>query len=241
MPSVKEASSHHNVNPSEIENFNSLAHEWWDPEGKCRPLHDINPLRFQFISDRCKLSQKHVIDIGCGAGILTERMAAQGAKVTGIDASQELIEVAKLHALKNKYPIDYMHTTAEELVTSHAHSFDVVTCLELLEHVPYPLSIIQSAVRLVKPNGDLFFSTLNRTLKSYLLAIFGAEYMLNLLPKGTHTYDQFIKPSELADWLRISNLELVDMAGFKYNPLSHDATLTEDVSINYIIHARPIA
>jgi len=228
-----------NIEKEELNKFNLLANEWWDPKGKCRPLHELNPTRLQFIGDRCRLAQKRILDIGCGGGILSESMAAQGALVTGIDASSQVLEVAKLHAEMSGRTgtLNYIETTAEDYAELHPASFDVITCLELLEHVPDPRSIIEACAKLIKPKGHLFFSTLNRTPKAYLFAVLGAEYALNLLPRGTHEFEKFIKPSELDEWLRNASLSLKELSGLDYNPFTHTSTLTEDVSINYLAHA----
>ncbi|HXH55050.1 MAG TPA: bifunctional 2-polyprenyl-6-hydroxyphenol methylase/3-demethylubiquinol 3-O-methyltransferase UbiG [Gammaproteobacteria bacterium] len=235
---------HKNLEATEIDKFDAMAADWWDPKGKCRPLHALNPTRLQFIVDRCPLLKKSVLDIGCGGGILSESMQKRGAYVTGIDATLSVLEVAKLHAIEsnlyktdnNTHTLNYIHTTAEEYAAIHPNSFDVVTCMELLEHVPDPLSLIKAAATLVKPGGYLFFSTLNRTPKSYLFAVLGAEYLLKLLPRGTHQYEKFIRPSELEQWLRQAELHLKELAGLQYNPLTHKTYLNNDVSINYLAH-----
>ncbi|HEV2524543.1 MAG TPA: bifunctional 2-polyprenyl-6-hydroxyphenol methylase/3-demethylubiquinol 3-O-methyltransferase UbiG, partial [Gammaproteobacteria bacterium] len=203
---------HKNIEAAELDKFDAMAADWWDPKGKCRPLHALNPTRLQFIVDRCSLLQKSVLDIGCGGGILSESMQKRGAYVTGIDASLSVLEVAKLHAMETN-SLNYIHTTAEEYAAIHPNSFDVVTCLELLEHVPDPLSLVKAAATLVKPGGHLFFSTLNRTPKSYLFAVLGAEYLLKLLPRGTHQYEKFIRPAELEQWLRQAGLRLKELTG----------------------------
>lgn len=228
--------THINIEAAELDKFDAMAADWWDPKGTCRPLHELNPTRLQFIADRSPLSQKNVLDIGCGGGILSESLFKRGACVTGIDASTSVLAVAKQHALENKLQLDYVHTTAEEYADTQANHFDVVTCMELLEHVPDPLSLIKAAATLVKPNGHLFFSTLNRTPKSYLFAVLGAEYVLRLLPRGTHQYEKFIRPAELDQWLRQTGLSLKELAGLQYNPLTHRVSLNTDVSINYLAH-----
>lgn len=232
-----------NFDTAETEHFASMAEEWWNPTGPCRPLHDLNPTRMQFITDRCEVYGKKILDIGCGAGILTESLAKRKAILTGIDATEKLIEVAREHAEATEYefqhPIQYYFTTAEEFAKDHTQEFDIITCLELLEHVPNPESLIEACSQLIKPDGDLFFSTLNRNPKSYFMAIVGAEYLLKLLPKNTHHYDKLIRPSELEQALRKANLQIQDIAGLHYNPFSHQAKLTHDVSINYIIQAKP--
>jgi 2-polyprenyl-6-hydroxyphenyl methylase/3-demethylubiquinone-9 3-methyltransferase len=237
---------HKNIEATELDKFDAMAADWWDPKGKCRPLHALNPTRLQFIVDRCSLLQKSILDIGCGGGILSESMQKRGAYVTGIDATLSVLEVAKLHAIESNlyktatttdtHTLNYIHTTAEEYATIHPNSFDVVTCMEILEHVPDPLSLIKAAATLVKPGGHLFFSTLNRTPKSYLFAVLGAEYLLKLLPRGTHQYEKFIRPSELEQWLRQAGLRLKELAGLQYNPLTHKTYLNNDVSINYLAH-----
>lgn len=228
-----------NVDNTEIEKFKKLAKEWWDLEGPCRTLHAINPPRLQFIADHCVLSNQRILDVGCGGGILSESLALRGAKVTGIDPNPAVIEVAKSHALStNIKNLSYEIATPEDFAKDHANSFDIVTCMELLEHVPNPLSLIQACAQLVKPGGALFFSTLNRTLKSYCLAILGAEYILKLLPRKTHDYEKFIRPSELNPMLKKSNLILKKITGLYYNPITKMAKLTPDVSVNYLIYAK---
>lgn len=230
-----------NSDPQETSHFANMAEDWWNPTGSCRPLHVLNPVRLQFICDRAEIFGKKILDIGCGAGILTESLAKRKAWVTGIDATEKLIDIARQHALQNEtewpHPITYTCVTAEEFAEDHPSEFDVITCLELLEHVPNPESLIHACSKLVKPGGDLFFSTLNRNPKSYFMAIVGAEYLLKVLPKNTHHYEKFIRPSELEQALRQANLTLQDIAGLHYNPFSHQGTLTDDVSVNYIVHA----
>ncbi len=227
-----------NIKNDELKKFDTLAAQWWDLKGKCRPLHELNPSRLQYISDRCILNQRTVLDVGCGGGILSESMAARGANVTGIDATQTVLEVAKLHAAQNQVTSpNYVQSTAEEYAELHSESFDIVTCMELLEHVPDPASVIKACAKLVKPSGRLFFSTLNRTPKSYAFGILAAEYLLNLLPQGTHEYSQFIRPSELDEWLRQAGLQLKELTGLSYNPLTHKAQFSPDLSINYLAYA----
>ncbi len=227
-----------NVDPSEIAKFDALASNWWDLEGESKPLHDLNPLRLEFISKQCSLDNKHVIDVGCGGGILSEALAKSGANTTGIDMGEMALNVAKLHALEAELTIDYQHITAEEKAQQSAQNYDLVTCMEMLEHVPDPLSIIQACADLVKPGGDLFFSTLNRHPKAYLLAVLGAEYIMNMLPKGTHDYKRFIKPSELAKWCRQAGLQVSHIKGISYNPLKQAFKLSDDVHVNYLLHCK---
>ena len=227
-----------NVDHAEIHKFEQLASRWWDPHSEFKPLHEINPLRLDYIDRRASLAGKRVLDVGCGGGILAEGMAARGAQVMGIDMGEAALGVAELHLLESGLDVEYRHGTAEQLAAEQPESFDVVTCMEMLEHVPDPATVIAACARLVKPDGQVFFSTINRNPKAYALAILGAEYLLNLLPRGTHEYGKFIKPSELAAWLRHADLELVDMAGMLYNPLTRRYRLdTRDVSVNYLVHA----
>lgn len=226
----------HNVDNSEIAKFEELAHRWWDPQSEFKPLHDINPLRLGYIKERCGgLDGKKIIDIGCGGGILSEGMAANGAHVTGIDMGETPLSVAKLHLLESGLDINYQQSTAEQVASEQAGQFDVVTCMEMLEHVPDPASVIRACATLVKPGGFVFFSTINRNPKSYLFAIIGAEYVLRLLPKGTHDYAKFITPAELANWTRQAELELLDLTGMSYNPLTKKYRLGRDVDVNYIM------
>ncbi|MES2664263.1 MAG: bifunctional 2-polyprenyl-6-hydroxyphenol methylase/3-demethylubiquinol 3-O-methyltransferase UbiG [Pseudomonadota bacterium] len=230
-----------NVDASEVRKFNQLAAQWWDPEGVFKPLHQINPLRCQFIDQLLapdSLAGKKVLDVGCGGGLLCEAMAARGAEVTGIDAGEDVIAVARMHALKSKYSIEYCQQYIEDLVSSHAQSFDVITCMEMLEHVPDPQSIVETCAALVKPNGHLFFSTINRNPKSFLFAILGAEYVLNWVPKGTHEYKKLIQPSELAAWCRDAKLEVTDIRGMEYRILSRQFELTNNPDVNYLLAAR---
>jgi 2-polyprenyl-6-hydroxyphenyl methylase / 3-demethylubiquinone-9 3-methyltransferase len=226
----------HNIDTSEVAKFSEQAHHWWEPEGEFKSLHDINPLRLGYIKERAQLSGKTVLDIGCGGGILTESMALAGADVVGIDMSEAALNVAKLRQLEVKTNIDYQLTTAEDFADRYPGHFDIVTCLEMLEHVPDPASIIRACATLVKPGGHVFFSTLNRTLKSYAFAILGAEYILKLLPLHTHDFAKFIRPSELEEWARNANLTVKDMAGLGYNPLTRQYKLSADVSVNYFMH-----
>lgn len=225
-----------NVDHSEIQKFEELASRWWDPHSEFRPLHEINPLRLGYIDERSNLKGKRVLDVGCGGGILAESMAAHGAEVTGIDMGKAPLEVAKLHLLESQQEVDYRQIPAEQLADERPAYYDVVTCMEMLEHVPDPSSVIDACCRLVKPGGKVFFSTLNRNPKSYLLAIVGAEYILRMLPKGTHDYSKFIKPSELQSWARKAGLESDDMIGLLYNPLTQIYRLAKgDVDVNYML------
>ena len=223
-----------NVNPAEIEKFSSMASHWWEPEGDFKTLHQINPLRLQLIDKTIGLKGKKILDVGCGGGILSESMATKGAIVTGIDLGEELINVAELHSLDTGVNVDYQTISVEQLASQQAASFDSVTCMEMLEHVPDPIAIIEACATLVKPGGYVFLSTLNRNPKSYLLSIIGAEYVLGMLPKGTHDYASFIKPSELAAWCRQTDLNLIDSRGIEYNPLSKSFSMSQDISVNYI-------
>lgn len=227
-----------NIDPAEIARFEALASRWWDKNGAMKALHDINPLRANYIDLRAKVAGKTLLDVGCGAGILSEAMAQRGARVSAIDAGAEPINVAKLHLLESNLSIDYQCTIAEDFAQSHQESFDIITCMEMLEHVPDPQSVIQACADLCKPGGDVFFSTINRNPKAFALMIVGAEYVMNMVPKGTHTYDKFIKPSELSRWLRAAGLELQHIVGMEYNPLTKHYRLSENTDVNYIIHAR---
>ncbi len=227
-----------NVDTSEVHKFNDLASRWWDTKGEFKPLHEINPLRVGFIDQQVGLNGKKVLDVGCGGGLLAEGMAALGAEVTGIDMAPDSVEVAKLHLLESGYSIDYRVVDAGSLAAQEPAAYDAVTCLEVLEHVPDPAQLIDHCAQLLKPGGDLVLSTLNRNLKSFLGAIVGAEYVLGLVPKGTHDYERFIKPSELHRWCRAAGLELADIAGITYNPLTKEFALGDDVDINYLIHCR---
>lgn len=226
----------HNADPHELEKFSQLAHRWWDPQSEFRPLHDINPLRLNWIDNQAQLKGKRVLDIGCGGGILAESMADAGASVTGIDLSEKALGVARLHLLESGKKVDYRMISAEELATQAAGTFDVVTCMEMLEHVPNPASTIAACASLAKPSGHVFFSTINRNLKAYVLAIIGAEYILRMLPKGTHDYAKFIKPSELARWAKSVGLQPDELIGMTYNPLSREYSLGNDTAVNYLMH-----
>jgi 2-polyprenyl-6-hydroxyphenyl methylase/3-demethylubiquinone-9 3-methyltransferase len=226
-----------NVSPAEVARFDAAASRWWDAEGELRTLHHINPARLDYLDARVGIAGKRIVDVGCGGGLLSEGMAQRGARVLGIDMAQSALQVAELHALETgTESVEYRCITVEALAAEAAGQFDVVTCLEMIEHVPDPASVVHSCARLVKPGGAVFFSTLNRNPKSYALAIVAAEYLLKLVPKGTHHYGQFIRPSELAGWARDAGLELVDLSGLAYNPATHSAKLTRDLSINYLAH-----
>jgi 2-polyprenyl-6-hydroxyphenyl methylase/3-demethylubiquinone-9 3-methyltransferase len=224
-----------NADPVELEKFSQLAHKWWDPNSDFKPLHEINPLRLDYIDRITPLAGKTVLDVGCGGGILSESMAGAGAKVTGIDLADKPLQVAKLHLLESGNQVDYRKVAVEDLAAERPGYYDVVTCMEMLEHVPDPAAVIAACAQLVKPNGHVFFSTLNRNPKSYLLAIIGAEYMLNMLPRGTHDYAKFIKPSELAQWCRNAGLNVTDITGMSYNPLNKSYTLGRDTGVNYLV------
>jgi 2-polyprenyl-6-hydroxyphenyl methylase/3-demethylubiquinone-9 3-methyltransferase len=227
-----------NVDHDEVEKFAVLAARWWDKDSEFKPLHDINPLRLNYIKEQCggSLKGKRILDIGCGGGILSESLALEGATVVGIDLAEAGLEVAKLHLLESGFDIDYQFISAEDLTDSESESFDVITCLEMLEHVPNPSMIIEACSKLVKTNGRVFFSTINRNPKSYFFAIVGAEYVLNLLPKGTHHYEKFIRPSEIDGWARTYNLSVSSMIGMSYNPITKKYKLGDDVSVNFIAH-----
>jgi len=225
-----------NVDPAEIAKFSELAHQWWNPSGDFKPLHDINPLRLDYIDARVGLSGKTVLDVGCGGGILAESMAVRGAKVTGIDLAAKPLTVARLHLAETGNQVDYRNIAVEDLAAEAPAHFDAVTCMELLEHVPDPASTINACAALVKSGGNVFFSTINRNLKAYLFAVVGAEYVLRLLPRGTHDYAKFIKPSEMSALCRDAGLELKGIIGMTYNPLTKIYALGEDTSVNYIIH-----
>jgi 2-polyprenyl-6-hydroxyphenyl methylase/3-demethylubiquinone-9 3-methyltransferase len=226
----------HNVDPAELAKFDALASRWWDTEGDFRPLHQINPLRLDWIRQYVKLAGRKAVDIGCGGGILAESLSAAGATVTGIDMAEAPLAVARLHQIESGVTVDYRRTTAEALAAEEAGQYDVVTCLEMLEHVPDPAQVIRSCAELLKPGGDVFFSTINRNPKSFLFAIVGAEYVLRLLPKGTHEYEKFIRPSELEGWAREAGLSLRTSIGLHYNPLTKTYSLGPNLDVNYLMH-----
>lgn len=232
--------THTNVDPNEVAKFEALANGWWDTEGESKPLHEINPLRLDYIKTKCSLNNKQVIDVGCGGGILSEALAKNDATVTGIDMGEMPLNVARLHALEAGLSIDYQQITAEQKAQQSPNEFDIVTCMEMLEHVPGPVSVINACAQLVKPGGDVFFSTLNRHPKAYLFAVVGAEYLLKMLPKGTHDYKRFIRPSEMASWCRQAGLEVSHITGLSYNPLTKNYSLGDDVKVNYLMHCRKL-
>jgi len=227
-----------NVDHEEVNKFAELAARWWDKDSEFKPLHDINPLRLNYIKEQCggSLKGKRILDVGCGGGILSESLALEGATVVGIDLAEAGLEVAKLHLLESGLDIDYQFISAEELAESESESFDVIVCLEMLEHVPDPSLVIEACSKLVKTDGRVFFSTINRNPKSYFFAIVGAEYVLNLLPKGTHNYEKFIRPSEIDEWARLYDLSISSMIGMTYNPITKKYKLGDDVSVNYMSH-----
>jgi 2-polyprenyl-6-hydroxyphenyl methylase / 3-demethylubiquinone-9 3-methyltransferase len=227
-----------NVDPLELKKFEDLAHRWWDKNSEFKPLHEINPLRLDHIDAKVDIRGKRVLDVGCGGGILAESMAARGAVVTGIDLGQKPLSVARLHLLESGQQVDYQLISAEDLARDQPHSFDLVTCMEMLEHVPDPAATVQACATLVKPGGWVFFSTINRNPKAYLFAIIGAEYILNLLPKGTHDYGKFIQPAELANFARRADLEVDHLIGMSYNPFTKVYWLGADTSVNYIVGTR---
>jgi 2-polyprenyl-6-hydroxyphenyl methylase/3-demethylubiquinone-9 3-methyltransferase len=235
--------SHTNVDQGEIRKFEELAARWWDPRSEFRPLHEINPLRLDYIDRIAALPGRQVLDVGCGGGILAEAMSRRGAHVTGIDMGEAPLEVARLHLLESGLNVDYRQTTAEKLAQREAGHYDIVTCMEMLEHVPDPASVVHACSQLVRPGGHIFFATINRNPKSYLFAIIGAEYVLRLLPRGTHDFSRFIRPSELGGWCREAGLEGLDMIGMTYNPVTRVYRLDpRDVDVNYILHVvRPDA
>jgi len=224
-----------NADPAELAKFGELAHRWWDPQGEFRPLHDLNPLRLGWIDGLAPLAGRKVLDVGCGGGILSEAMARLGAMVTGIDLSEKPLKVAQLHLIESALEVTYLKTSAEEHCETSPGAYDIVTCMELLEHVPEPASTIAACAKLVKPGGRVFFSTINRNPKSYLFAVIGAEYLLQMLPKGTHDYARFIKPSELSRWCRDAGLQPVELKGMTYNPITNQYRLGDDCDVNYAL------
>lgn len=227
-----------NVDTLEVQKFADLAHKWWDKNSEFKPLHEINPLRLSFIENIASLKGKKVLDVGCGGGILSEAMYFKGAEVTGIDLGEKALSIAKLHQLESGAKVDYQHIAVESLADKLPQNFDVITCMEMLEHVPDPSAIVAACAKLVKPNGWVFFSTINRNPKAYLQAVIGAEYILNMLPKGTHDYSKFIKPSELSTWVRDVGLNVESIGGISYNPLTTIYRLSDDVSVNYMMCTR---
>jgi 2-polyprenyl-6-hydroxyphenyl methylase / 3-demethylubiquinone-9 3-methyltransferase len=225
-----------NADPAEIAKFDAAAPRWWDPDGEFRPLHDLNPTRLGYIESRARLAGRQVLDVGCGGGLLAESMARRGARVLGVDLAQEALAVARLHAIESGLSVEYRQVAVEELAESVPAGFDVVTCLEMLEHVPDPSAIVSALARLVRPGGHVVVSTINRNAKAFALAIVGAEYVMRLLPMGTHRYARLIRPSELSRWARAAGLELADLAGLEYDPFSRKARVSADVSVNYLAH-----
>lgn len=227
-----------NVDPAEIARFDAIAERWWDPHGEMRPLHELNPVRLSFVDERAPLAGREVLDVGCGGGLLAEAMARAGAHVSALDLSAELLDVARLHARQSGVVVDYREIPVEALAVDSPGTFATVTCMEMLEHVPEPASVVNSIARLLRPGGDAFFSTLNRTPRAYVQAVLGAEYLLRLLPRGTHSYERFIRPSELEGWCRAAGLELLEIAGIEYDPFAGNARLSRDARVNYLVHAR---
>lgn len=227
-----------NVNPDEIAKFSSAAHDWWNTDGELRTLHQINPLRLDYIESFTRIADKHIVDVGCGGGILTEALARKGATALGIDMSADLIAIAQTHAKENNIQVDYQQQTVESLAEEKSEQYDIVTCMEMLEHVPDPLSIIQACAKLCKPGGHVFFSTINRNPKSFALAIVAAEYLLKLVEKGTHHYSEFIRPAELANWARAAQLQVNDLSGIQFNPFSGHHKINRDVDVNYLMHTK---
>jgi 2-polyprenyl-6-hydroxyphenyl methylase / 3-demethylubiquinone-9 3-methyltransferase len=227
-----------NVDPAEIARFEAAASRWWDPQGEMRPLHDLNPVRLAYVERAGPLVERTVLDVGCGGGLLAEAMSRKGARVTGIDLADDLLQVARLHALEDGVAVDYRLESAEQHAVENSGRYDIVTCMEMLEHVPDPAAVVAALAQLARPGGHVFVSTLNRTLKSYATAVIGAEYVLRLLPAGTHTYEKFIRPSELRHWARAAGLTVEDMAGLDYDPFSRQARLATDASVNYLMHLR---
>jgi len=227
-----------NADPAEIARFQAAASRWWDPEGEMRPLHDLNPVRLRYVARTAPLAGRTVVDVGCGGGLLAEAMAREGASVVGLDLAADLVSVAQLHALDAGVAVDYRLASAEQHAVEHAGRYDVVTCMEMLEHVPDPAAVVAALATLARPGGEVFVSTLNRTPTAYLKAILGAEYLLRLLPTGTHTYEKFIRPSELAAWARAAGLTLEDVTGLDYDPFTRSTKLVADARVNYLMHFR---
>lgn len=227
-----------NVDFEEVKKFDEMAKYWWDPNGPCQPLHLLNPVRLTFIQSCCALPGKHLIDVGCGGGILSEALSSVAKNVVGLDQASQVLEIAKMHAIALPTPPTYVCSTVEAYADTYPDSFEALTCMELLEHVPDPLAVVKSCAKLVKTGGDLFFSTLNRTPKAFVLAILGAEYVLNMLPKGTHRYDRFIRPSELVAWIEDAGLTVKHIKGLHYHPFDKTFSLTKDVSVNYLLHCK---
>lgn len=236
------AEASQNIDHAEREKFDSVASGWWDPEGPFRPLHELNPARLKFISDRAEIADSDVLDVGCGGGILAESLARKGGRVTGIDVAPRVLSIAKLHLHESGLEVDYQETTVEDKAGENPQGFDIVTCMEMLEHVPEPASVIRSVQELLKPGGHAFFSTLNRTPMAFALGIVGAEHIARLLPRGTHRYDRFIRPSELSTWARAAGLVIEDITGLHYNPLTRSVMLGGNVQVNYLVHAsKPVS
>lgn len=226
-----------NSDPRELDKFSQMAHRWWDPSGSFKPLHDLNPARLSYIDQRVGLSGKSVLDVGCGGGLLSEGMASHGAQVTGIDLAEKPLQIARLHLMESGLSVDYQLIAVEEMASSRPGQFSVVTCLEMLEHVPDPACIVQACAAAVAPGGHVFFSTINRNPKAYFLAVLGAEYLLNILPRGTHEYAKFIQPAELAHWCRLAGLTVREVTGMHYNPFSSEVILSNDTDVNFLMYA----
>jgi 2-polyprenyl-6-hydroxyphenyl methylase/3-demethylubiquinone-9 3-methyltransferase len=237
MTELQTIPAERNVDPSELARFGALAPRWWDPEGDSRALHDLNPVRLEFVAARSRLPGAQVVDVGCGGGLLSEAMAGRGAQVTGLDLGADVLQVARLHLLESGLKVDYREESAETHAAAHPARYDVLTCMEMLEHVPDPLAVVHACASLLKPGGQAFFSTINRTPLAFAAAIVGAEYVLRLLPRGTHSYERFIKPSELARALRGAGLEVREIAGLRYDPVLRRASLSTGTAVNYLVHA----